>query len=148
MGSRRFRAVHLSGVLLFRLLALALGTGLAPLGFAQGDSSIQGTVSDSSGGAVPGVAIRIENVDTGTVRNQVTDEAGRYNAAALPAGRYQVRAEKTGFRSEDQTGISLALGQRETVDLELQVGDVQQTVHVESAMAAATISCLRSIPES
>jgi hypothetical protein len=140
MGSRRFRAVHLSGVLLFRLLALALGTGLAPLGFAQGDSSIQGTVSDSSGGAVPGVAIRIKNVDTGTVRNQVTDEAGRYNAAALPAGRYEVRAEKTGFRSEDRTGISLVLGQRETVDLELQVGDVQQTVHVESAPTVIAVT--------
>src|SRR5258708_24294819 len=128
MGSRRFRAVHLSGVLLFRLLALALGTGLAPLGFAQGDSSIQGTVSDSSGGAVPGVAIRINNVDTGTVRNQVTDEAGRYNAAALPAGRYEVRAEKTGFRTEDQTAISLLPAQPKTVDLQLQVRAVQQTL--------------------
>src|ERR1700720_4190564 len=140
MGSRRFRAVHLSGVLLIRLLALALGTGPAPLSFAQGDSSIQGTVSDSSGGAVPGVAIRIKNVDTGAVRNLVTDEAGRYNAAALPAGRYEVGAEKTGFRSEDKTGISLVLGQRETTDLVLQVGDVGQTVHVESAPTVVAVT--------
>ena len=93
MGSRRFRAVHLSGVLLFRLLALASGTGLAPLGFAQGDSSIQGTVSDSSGGAVPGVAIRIKNVETGAERSLVTDEAGRYNAAALPAFAAKIKRE-------------------------------------------------------
>src|SRR5260221_2663130 len=118
MRFRRFHAFHLSGVLLFALSALALCTGLAPVSSAQGDSSIQGTVSDSSGGAVPGVAIRIKNVETGAERSLVTDEAGRYNAAALPAGRYEVRAEKAGFRSEDKTGISLVLCQRETTDLE------------------------------
>src|SRR6266478_2396123 len=140
MLSNRLGAVHLSGVLLFGLLALTLGTGLAPVCFAQGDVSILGSVSDSSGGAVPGVSVRIKNVETGAERNLVTDEAGRYNAAALPAGRYEARAEKTGFRSEDKTGISLVLGQRETVDLVLQVGDVQQTVHVESAPTVVAVT--------
>jgi len=140
MRSTRFHAFHLSGVLLFGLLVLALCTGLAPVCFAQGEASIQGTVSDSSGGAVPGVAIRIRNVETGAERNQVTDEAGRYNAAALPAGRYELRAEKNGFRSEDKTGISLVLGQRETVDLVFQLGDVPQTVHVESAPTIVAVT--------
>src|SRR5229473_2513716 len=140
MRSRRFRGFHLSGVLWFGPLALALGMSLPPVSSAQGDAAIQGAVSDSSGGAVPGVTIRIKNVETGAERNLVTDEAGRYNAAALPAGRYEVRAEKTGFRSEDKTGISLLLGQRETADLVLQVGDVQQTVHVESAPTVVAVT--------
>src|SRR5229473_3323126 len=140
MRSRRFRGFHLSGVLWFGLLAFALGMSLPPVSSAQGDAAIQGAVSDSSGGAVPGVTIRIKNVETGAERNLVTDEAGRYNAAALPAGRYEVRAEKTGFRSEDKTGISLLLGQRETADLVLQVGDVQQTVHVESAPTVVAVT--------
>src|ERR1700719_2934560 len=140
MRSRRFRGFHLSGLLWFGVLAFALGMSLSPVSSAQGDAAIQGAVSDSSGGAIPRVAIRIKNVDTGAVRNQVTDEAGRYNAAALPAGRYEVRAEKTGFRSEDKTGISLVLGQRETTDLVLQVGDVGQTVHVESAPTLVAIT--------
>src|SRR5229473_2979553 len=140
MRSRRFRGFHLSGVLWFGLLAFALGMSLPPVSSAQGDAAIQGAVSDSSGGAVPGVAIRIKNVETGVERNLVTDEAGRYSAAALPAGRYEVRAEKAGFRSEDKTGISLVLGQRETTDLVLQVGDVQQTVHVESAPTVIAVT--------
>src|SRR5713101_5954413 len=140
MRSRRFRGFHLSGVLWFGPLALALGMSLPPVSSAQGDAAIQCAVSDSSGGAVPGVAIRIKNVETGAERNLVTDEAGRYSAAALPAGRYEVRAEKAGFRSEDKTGISLVLGQRETTDLVLQVGNVQQTVHVESAPTVIAVT--------
>jgi len=140
MRSRTLGAFHLSVVFWFGLLVLALLASLAPVCYAQGEASIQGTVSDSSGGAVPGAAIRIKNVETGAERNQVTDEAGRYYAAALPAGRYEVRAEKTGFRSEDKIGISLVLGQRETVDLVLQVGDVQQTVHVESAPTVVAVT--------
>ncbi len=101
---------------------------------------IQGTVSDSSGETVPGVAIRIKNLETGAERNLVTDEAGRFDAASLAVGRYELRAEKTGFRSEEKTGISLVLGQRETVDLVLQVGDVRQTVRVKSAPTVVAIT--------
>src|SRR5260370_25009486 len=102
MRPRRFRGLHLSGVLWFGPLAFALGMSLPPVSSARGDAAIQGAVSDSSGGAVPGVTIRIKNVETGAERNLATDEAARYNAAALPAGRYEVRAQKTAFRSADQ----------------------------------------------
>src|ERR1700676_3530859 len=136
----RVRSFHLANVLVVGLWTLALWGILAIASFAQGEASIQGTVSDSSGGAVPGVAIRIKNLETGAERNLVTDEAGRYDAASLPVGRYEVRAEKTGFRSEEKTGVSLVLGQRETVDLVLQVGDVRQTVQVESAPTVVAIT--------
>jgi hypothetical protein len=121
-------------------LLLGLWASFAAVSFAQGDASIQGTVSDSSGGAIPGVAIRIKNVDTGAERNQVTNEAGRYDAASLPVGRYELRAEKTGFRSQEKTAISLVLGQRETVDVVLQIGDVRETVQVESAPTVIAVT--------
>jgi len=140
MRSRRFGDSQFTGDFWFALLVLALWAGMATATFAQGDASIQGVVTDSSGGAIPGVAIRIKNVETGAERNQVTDEAGRYEASALPVGRYEVRAEKAGFRSEERTGIPLALGQRETVDLVLPVGDVRQTVKVEAVPTAVAIT--------
>src|SRR5260370_19835896 len=140
MRSRRFRGFHLSGVLWCGSGGRGVGMRFSRGRWGQGDAAIQGAVSGSSGGGVPGVAIRIKNVETGAERNLVTDEAGRYSAAALPAGRYEVRAEKAGFRSEDKTGISLVLGQRETTDLVLQVGDVQQTVHVESAPTVIAVT--------
>jgi hypothetical protein len=140
MRSSRVRSFHLANVSLVGLLTLALWGSLASPTSAQGEASIQGTVSDSSGGAVPGVAIRIKNLETGAERNLVTEEAGRYDAASLPVGQYEVRAEKTGFRSEVKTGVLLVLGQRETLDLVLQVGDVRQTVEVESAPTVVAIS--------
>jgi hypothetical protein len=140
MRSSRVRGFHLTNVSLAGLLTLALWGSLARSSFAQGEASIQGTVSDSSGGAIPGVAIRIKNLETGAERHLVTEEAGRYDAASLPVGHYEVRAEKTGFRSEEKTGVLLVLGQRETVDLVLQVGDVRQTVQVESAPTVVAIS--------
>src|SRR5262249_33609417 len=60
----------------------------------------------------------------------VTDESGRFSAAALSVGRYEIRAEKAGFRSEIKDEVSLAVGQRLTLHLVLQVGDVRQTVEV------------------
>jgi hypothetical protein len=140
MGFRRVGGFGLGRVSRFGLLAIGLCASLATVSFAQGEAAIQGTVSDSSGGAIPSVAIRIKNLETGAERNQMTDEAGRYEAAALLVGRYEVRAEKAGFRSEARTGVSLVLGQRETVDLVLQVGDVRQTVQVESAPTVVAVT--------
>ena len=140
MSSRRVSDFHLVDLFWSGTLVLALCAGFAITSFAQGDASIQGTVSDSSGGAVPGVAIRIKNLETGAERNLVTDEAGRFDAASLPVGRYEVRAKKSGFRSEVKTGISVVVGQRDTVELVLQVGDVRQTVQVESAPTLVTVS--------
>jgi len=68
------------------LLVLGLWASIATASFAQGEASLQGTVSDSSGGAIPGVAIRIKNLETGAQRDLVTNEAGRFDAAALPVG--------------------------------------------------------------
>jgi hypothetical protein len=133
MKFQRVSDFHLRRGFWTGFLAVGLWASLATVSFAQGETSIQGTVSDGSGGSISGAAVRIKNLETGAERNQVTDEAGRYDAAALPVGPYEVRAEKSGFRSEERTGISLVVGQRETVDLVLHVGDVRQTVQVEAA---------------
>ncbi len=140
MLSRSVRDFRFRGLLSIGLLMLGLWSSMATANFAQGEASIQGTVSDSSGGAIAGVAIRIKNLETGAERNQVTDEAGRFNAASLPVGRFAVRAEKDGFRSEEKAEITLVLGQRETVDLVLQLGDVRQTVKVESAPTVVAVT--------
>src|SRR5258705_3183419 len=140
MRTRSVGGFYLKSILWVGFLVLGLNASLAAASFAQGEASIQGMVSDSSGGAIPGVAIRVKNVETGAERNQVTDESGHFEALALAVGRYVVRAEKAGFRSEEKTGISLVLGQRESVDLVLQVGDVQQSVKVEAMPTVVVIT--------
>src|SRR6266567_6679960 len=70
------------------------------LAFAQLDTgTISGTVADQTGAAVPGASVGIKNVATGIVRRLVTNEAGRYEAVALPIGTYEVTASLAGFLS-------------------------------------------------
>lgn len=97
---------------------------------AQSTGSIWGTVTDSSGAAIPGARVTIKNTETGEARAVVTDEAGKFDAPALPAGHYQVTAAQTGFESNLMNGVTLVVGQREEVSLALQVSNVRQTVEV------------------
>ena len=114
-----------NGAILFILLICA------SLAVAQLDTgTISGTVRDQSGGAVPGVAIAIRNVATGITRSLVTNAAGRYEAAALPVGSYEVRASLAGFQTLVRSGITLTVGRNAVVDLALQVGEVAQSITV------------------
>jgi len=122
------------------LFALALYTISAAPSYPQGESSIEGTVTDSSGGAIPVVSVHIKNIETGAERNLTTDDAGRFFAAALPVGQYEVHAEKAGFRAEVKNNVSLAVGQRLSIDLVLQLGDVRQTVEVPSAPTLVAVT--------
>lgn len=58
-----------------------------------------GTVTDSSGAAVPKAEVSAENVGTGLKRDALTDLTGQYHIAGLPPGTYSVRVEKEGFQT-------------------------------------------------
>lgn len=122
-----FKATKIPSYFLVMILALA---GTATSVSAQGDASLWGSVSDTSGATLPEANVVIKNLETGTERALVTDEAGRFNASALAVGRYDITASKTGFRTDRKHGITLVVGQREEVNLTLQVGDIHQTVEV------------------
>src|SRR5437879_11932963 len=78
----------------------------ASVSFGQLDTgTISGTVADQSGAAVPGASVAIKNIETGIVRRLVTNEAGRYEAVALPVGTYEVTASLAGFQTFARGGI-------------------------------------------
>ncbi len=62
-------------------------------------ATLQGTVKDQTGASLPGVTVTVIHTETGASRNVVTDAGGRYVAAPLPIGGYDVRAELSGFRT-------------------------------------------------
>jgi hypothetical protein len=127
--------------LLFYASSLTLpGTLLCAALFAQGDTSLWGSVSDTSGASVSGATVFIRNLETGAERSLVTDESGRFSAPALAVGRYEIAASKTGFRTDRRPAITLVVGQREEVNLQLQVGDVHQTVEVPADLGLVQIS--------
>ena len=99
--------------------------------FSQaGSSSIQGTLTDKSGGVVQGAAVTVLDVARGTNRVLTTDGAGEWVATGVIPGTYTVRAEAKGFATTERNGISVEVGQSIRVDLELQPGEQTQTVTV------------------
>src|SRR3989440_5152278 len=96
--------------------------------------SITGTVTDSSGGVIPGATVTLVSERTGEARSVTTNEEGRFNFAAVQPGVYTVRVEQKGFQTLERKGAvlsaneSLALG-----DIALQTGQVAEMVTVVSS---------------
>lgn len=94
------------------------------------NGTIEGAVTDSSGGILPGVTVTVTNTDTGTTRVVVTNERGFFRAPLLPLGTYTVRAELEGFKAFEQVGIGLSAGQAAVINVQLGVGALSETVSV------------------
>src|SRR5262245_44989203 len=111
--------------------------------------TINGTVKDPSGAALPGVSIKITNTDTGFMRSLISDEVGRYSAPQLPLGGYEISAELMGFQTAVRRGVTLTIGREAVVDFSLQVGSVAQevTVNAEAAMVTTTSASLSYLVE-
>ncbi len=92
--------------------------------------AISGKVEDPSGAGMKGVTITVKSLETGAVRVVTTDDAGAFKVLSLPLGPQEVKAEKTGFRTQVRTGIKLEVGQEAVVNLRLEVGDFVQQVTV------------------
>lgn len=90
-----------------------------------------GRIEDNSGAAVRGVKVTLTNDATAVSRSVVTDDGGNYVFTALQPGRYTLRAEAAGFRKIERGNIELQVNQRAHIDLELQVGEVSDTVRIE-----------------
>jgi hypothetical protein len=99
--------------------------------FAQGTgASLNGSISDTEGGFLPGTRLTIQNLDTNLTRIVTTNETGQYSVAPLPPGRYSVTAEKDGFKKEVRSGIVLTVGQTATLNINLQIGEAKEVVTV------------------
>src|SRR5215510_15776807 len=115
---------------------------------AQGaTAAISGTVFDPTGAAIPGASITVKNVGTAFMRTIVSDDQGRYVAPELPIGEYEVQASLAGFQTVVRRGISLTVGSRPVVDLQLPIGQAAETVSVtgEISQVETTSSSVSSL---
>ena len=93
------------------LAAVAAFASLAAMAMAQvGDAELAGIVTDPSGTPVAAVKLSLTNEDSGVNRSVVTDAEGRYRIPALAPGKYSLKTEVPGFRSESINGILLNVG--------------------------------------
>ena len=102
---------------------------------AQFRSTIEGAVTDPSGGIVSDAQVTLVNVDTGVSQTAKTNSAGSYSFPALPPGKYKITVSARGFASVAQENITLGGAESRTISLALKVGDVSETVTVTSEPA-------------
>ncbi len=92
--------------------------------------SILGTVDDSTGAAMPGAAVTIEQQETKLTRELVTDAAGAYHFTAVPTGTYTITVKMNGFRAYSRAGVPVTLNSTARVDARLEIGQLSETVMV------------------
>jgi hypothetical protein len=129
---RRFR--YLGGICLPAILILALLA--VPMFLSAQDlttsANITGVVTDSSGAVVSKAVVTVTGVENGISRTLKTDAAGRYTVTLLPPGTYKLHIESKGFKSYEQTSITLLPEQSAKQDVQLSIGAETEEVVVTS----------------
>jgi Carboxypeptidase regulatory-like domain/TonB dependent receptor len=116
------------------LAVMVLVLGLASPVFGQIDQGrLTGTVTDSQGAVLPGVTVTARSPALMGVRTVVSEADGSYSIAALPSGDYELTFELTGFTTFKRGNLRIGLGQILTVDAQLQVAALQESVTVSAA---------------
>ena len=110
------------------ILLLVLGSAL---GLSQTASSlIEGTVSDSTGAAVPAAKVTATLANTETSYSTVTNSNGNYVIPNIRPGRYNITFEQASFKRAVRTGVLIEVNQSAHVDATLQVGEVKESITV------------------
>ena len=111
---------------------------LSTTGFAQsGGTTIRGTVRDPNGNVVAGATVTITDPAKNFTRTQTTNQEGGYVFTAVPPGTYKLDVTAPGFKTASASGL-VALVDTPTVrDVQLEIGQVSETVDVTSAAEAA-----------
>jgi hypothetical protein len=113
--------------------AFLLVTAALPLAAqTSGVGNINGTVTDSSGAAVPNAAVIVRDTDTGISRALTTNADGSYSATFLQPGHYEIVLGGGGFGKIDRKNLVLTVGQTLTVDVALPAASVTTEVVVTS----------------
>src|SRR3989475_5057560 len=125
----RRRSVNLV-VMMFVALLVAAPQAFAQGGGASTTGSINGRVLDASGAVLPGVTVTATSASLMGVQTSVTDSGGNYRFPALPPGTYALSYELPGFNTLKRENIEITMGFTATVNVDLKVASLQETVTV------------------
>ncbi len=90
--------------------------------------SLRGAVRDSGGKALPAATLTLTNEETNLSRTTVTNESGEYFFERVDPGKYRIASTLSGFKKTDRMGILIETQQQVALDLQLEIGDVVETV--------------------
>ncbi len=125
--------LRVKGFVICLFVSLVFAAGAA----AQTQSTagtIQGTVLDANGAAIPGASVEIKQIETNFTRSFTTDEEGRFVALSLPPGRYTVTVTKQGFGTLVLEEATLTVGQALNLPLSMKISGLEERVVVTAPM--------------
>ena len=114
--------------------AVMLATGLNAGAQQANDAVVVGSVLDSSRASVSGATVKLTHAATNGVTEVHTDEHGQYRTPPLRIGEYTVRIEAAGFKTFNQRGLVLEIGDVRKLDAVLEIGQLSDSVNVEAAV--------------
>jgi hypothetical protein len=118
------------------LIAFLAALAFATCASAQNANGVlDGRVTDSSGAAIAGAKVTIENQGTGTRQEFTTNSEGRFYQGQVLIGTCRVTVEHPGFQKYIQNNIRVDVAQTVTLAITLQIGDVATTVEVQASVA-------------
>lgn len=113
-------------------LSLFVCTLLAPAAAQENRATIVGAITDAQGATIPNATIKATNVETNTVTTTTSNESGLYTLPFLPVGAYQISVTAAGMKTAVRAGVELRVGDRIQLDIALEVGQVSETVTINS----------------
>jgi hypothetical protein len=100
------------------------------IGFCGVTGSVVGTVTDSTGGVIPGATVTAQNIDTQIAISTTTNTDGAYSFPNLAAGHYSIKIAAAGYSDFQETGVTVDVNSALRLDVKLQVGSVAQHIEV------------------
>ena len=131
MGARSAGSSHV--VLLVAFFAALLTVGVPLPAQTSGTGALTGTVTDSSGAAIPGAVVTATDVGTGQSRTAATDATGNYDFSLLPAGVYRVTFSAQGFKTVEVRSVSVNVTEVPVLNQNLAVGSKSERITVSAA---------------
>lgn len=120
---------------------VVVATLLPSAAFAQIEQArLNGLVTDAQGGVLPGVTVTVRSPALIGAQNTITEADGRFRFPALPGGVYEVTFELIGFQTVRREAIAVRLGQTLSVDAQLPVATLQETVTVSGASPVVDVT--------
>ncbi len=107
-------------------------------------SRVEGTLHDQTGGILPGVEVKLINIETNVERTALTNDSGLYVFPQVAQGKYRIVAAMAGFKTGVVEGVIVEVGVPATVNLKLEIGEISEQVVVSGSQSQAVMNTVNA----
>ncbi|MEM1202228.1 MAG: carboxypeptidase regulatory-like domain-containing protein [Acidobacteriota bacterium] len=107
---------------------LVLWIAASPALAQRTSASLRGTITDPSGGILPGVTVTLTGTETGLIRSVLTNAQGNFSFSDVPVGDYELEASLDGFKTATVRAIELNVADTRRIDVPLELGAISEVI--------------------